>query len=189
MAAGAQGYRFATAGARRDIHSFNERERFAWQRGHWRHERRFGREGWWWEVNGAWYWYPARLDGPPGYVSEVEGVAGPDDEDYPPPPPGAVAGYPPPPPEAEYYPPPPPPGPSTAVGGALGGAILGGVLGGVLTGRPGGAAAGAIIGGATGAAIGADAEARRGGYYWWHGGCYYRYPNGEYAPVAPGYCG
>jgi uncharacterized protein YcfJ len=75
-----------------------------------------------------------------------------------------------------------------AVQGAVGGAILGGVLGGALTGRAGGAAAGALIGGATGAAIGAEAERRRGGYYWWHGRCYYAYPGGQYALVAPGYC-
>lgn len=74
-----------------------------------------------------------------------------------------------------------------ALGGAIGGAIIGGAIGGAATGRAGGAAVGAIIGGATGAAIGAEAERRRG-YYWWHGGCYYRYPDGGYVRVKTGNC-
>jgi hypothetical protein len=194
VAVGGQGYRFGRPGVRREMHTFNERERFVWGHGLWRHERHYGRDGWWWIVNGAWYWYPERLDGPPGYVSEYEYVdmgpdAGPDVDDYPPGAGPVAGGYPPPPPDAAYPPPPPPPPPpSETLGGALGGAIIGGVLGGALTGRAGGAAAGAIIGGATGAAIGADAERRRNGYYWWHGACYYRYPSGEYAAVPPGYC-
>ncbi len=164
--------------------------RHAWGGGRWRHEWHNGRYGWWWDVGGAWYFYPERMDGPPTYVSEIEfmegpGPDGPVGEGYPPP--EAVVGdYPP-----EYAPPPPPPpppAPSSTVGGAIGGAILGGVIGGAVTGRAGGAAVGALIGGTTGAAIGSEAERRRG-YYWWRGGCYYRYPSGEYAVVAPGYCG
>ncbi len=73
------------------------------------------------------------------------------------------------------------------LGGAIGGAILGGAIGGAITGRAGGAAAGALIGGATGAMIGAQAERRRG-YYWWQQRCYYRYPSGEYMLVQPDYC-
>jgi uncharacterized protein YcfJ len=73
------------------------------------------------------------------------------------------------------------------LGGAIGGAILGGAIGGAVTGRAGGAVAGALIGGATGAMIGAQAEQRRG-YYWWRGRCYYRYPSGEYMLVQPDYC-
>jgi hypothetical protein len=182
VAVGQHGYRFDRPGDRREITAFSPRERAAWDRGHWRHAEHYGRDGWWWEVNGIWYWYPERLEGPPEYVSEY---LGDDDYGYPP---EAVAGYPPPPPDYDDYPPPPPPPPNPVAGGAVGGAILGGLLGGAITGRAGGAAAGAIIGGVTGAAIGADAERRRGGYWWWHGACYYRYPNGEYAPVAPGYC-
>lgn len=173
---GGRTYRFGSHSGRRDIHTFNERERLAWQHGGWHHERRFGRDGWWWEVNGAWYWYAQPMDGPPAYVSEFEAV---DEEPE-------LGEYSPPQPMIGGYPPPPPP-PSEALGGAIGGAILGGVLGGALTGRAGGAAAGALIGGATGAAIGAEAEQRHG-YYWWRGTCYYRYPSGDYAPVAPGYC-
>lgn len=161
--------------------------RLAWEHGRWRHEMHNGRYGWWWDTGGAWYFYPAQMDGPPAYVSDVEftddAYADPDG------PPGGPGMYPPP-PEAAYAPPPPPPPPpgQEAVGGAVGGALLGGLLGGALTGRPGGAIAGALVGGTTGAMIGADAE-RRHGYWWWHGACYYRYPSGEYAPVAPNYCG
>jgi hypothetical protein len=73
----------------------------------------------------------------------------------------------------------------------LGGAIVGGALGGILggaIGRGGGAIAGAAIGATTGAVIAAEAQRRNGGYYWWHSGCYYRYPNGAWLQVQPGYC-
>jgi len=56
---------------RRNVRTLEARQRFAWERGAWHHERRFGRDGWWWEVNGAWYWYEQASDGPPDYVSEV----------------------------------------------------------------------------------------------------------------------
>lgn len=59
---------------RRNIGTFSESERLAWQRGAWHHEYRFGRDGWWWEVDGAWYWYDKPADGPPMYVSGVRFV-------------------------------------------------------------------------------------------------------------------
>src|SRR5271170_2383834 len=153
----------------------------AWGGGRWRHEVRNGRDGWWWDVGGAWYFYPQRLDGPPTYISDVEYAddayadEGPDAGGYPPPP--AVAAY----------PPPPPAPPPDAAAGAIGGAVIGGILGGVLTGRPGGAIAGAVVGGTTGALVGAQAAARPG-YYLAQGGCYYRYPSGQYVVVDPRYC-
>src|SRR6185437_11231201 len=64
----------------------------AWQGGHWRHEIHDGRDGWWWDVGGAWYFYPQQMDGPPAYVSDVEAIddsAGPDE-------PPVAAGYAPP---------------------------------------------------------------------------------------------
>ena len=73
-----------------------------------------------------------------------------------------------------------------ALSGAIVGGALGGIIGGAATGRGGGALAGAIIGGATGAMLGAEAERRRG-YYWWHGGCYRRVQGG-YARMDPRYC-
>ena len=148
----------------------------AWQGGHWRHEIHDGRDGWWWDVGGAWYFYPQQMDGPPAYVSDVEAIddsAGPDE-------PPVAAGYAPPP--GAYAPPPPDPAAS-----AVGGAIVGGLLGGLITGRPAGAAAGAIVGGTTGAIVGAQA-AQRPGYYLSQGGCYYRYPSGQYVAVDPRSC-
>jgi hypothetical protein len=65
----------------------------------------------------------------------------------------------------------------------VGGAIIGGALG-----RGPGAVAGAVIGTTAGATIAAEAQRRNNGYYWWHGGCYYRYPDGSWLQVAPGYC-
>jgi hypothetical protein len=74
------------------------------------------------------------------------------------------------------------------LGGAIVGGAIGGVIGGAATGRAGGAVAGAIIGGATGAIIASEGRRYRGGYYWWHGGCYHRYPNGDFVRVRRGYC-
>jgi hypothetical protein len=73
-------------------------------------------------------------------------------------------------------------------GAVLGGALLGGVIGGAATGRAGGAIAGAVIGGATAAIIDAEAQRYRGGYYWWRGRCYYRYPNGDFARARRSHC-
>jgi hypothetical protein len=44
----------------------------AWRDGRWRHEMRDGRDGWWWDVGGYWYYYPEQTEGPPDYVSDVE---------------------------------------------------------------------------------------------------------------------
>jgi hypothetical protein len=44
----------------------------AWRDGRWRHELRDGRDGWWWDVGGYWYYYPEQTEGPPDYVSDVE---------------------------------------------------------------------------------------------------------------------
>lgn len=80
-ALGERGYSFRGPGGHRDIATFNPRERAIWGGGHWHHERRFGRLGYWYEVNGAWYFYDQPFDGPPAYVSDVEfmdeDVAGP----------------------------------------------------------------------------------------------------------------
>jgi len=153
------------------------RGHLAWEGGHWRHEMHDGRDGWWWDVGGVWYWYPERLEGPPTYISDDYA----DDVVYAPP---AAAYAPPPPPGAYPPPPPPPPDPGAS---AVGGAIVGGVLGGLLTGRASGAAAGAIVGGATGAIAGATA-ASRPGYWMAEGNCYYRYPSGQYVQADPRWC-
>ena len=129
-----------------------------------------GRNGYWWDVGGVWYYYPQPMDGPPTYISEDYS----DDVPY------ADAA-----PVGAYAPPPPPP-PDPAAS-AVGGAVVGGLLGGLLTGRASGAAAGAVIGGATGAIAGATA-ASRPGYYFAQGNCYYRYPSGQYVEADPRAC-
>lgn len=153
------------------------RGHLAWEGGRWHHEMHNGRDGWWWDVGGVWYFYPQPMEGPPSYVSEdfVDDVGGP----YGPPVAGAYA-----PPPGAYEPPPPPPDPAAS---AVGGALVGGLIGGLLTGRASGAAAGAVVGGATGAIAGAEA-APRPGYYLAQGNCYYRYPSGQYVPADPRAC-
>jgi hypothetical protein len=158
--------------------------RLAWEGGRWRHEIHNGRDGWWWDVGGAWYFYPQAMEGPPTYVSEVEVIddaAGPDG-------PPVAGGYPAPgtypPPPVAYAPPPPPPDPAAT---AVVGAVVGGLMGGLLTGRPSGVIAGAAAGGITGAIVGAQAAARPG-YYLAQGNCYYRYPSGQYVPADPRAC-
>jgi hypothetical protein len=153
------------------------RGHLAWEGGRWHHEMHDGRDGWWWDVGGVWYYYPQPMDGPPTYVSDDYA----DDVVYGDAP---TAAYEPPP--GAYEPPPPPPAPDPGAS-AVGGAIVGGVLGGLLTGRASGAAAGAVIGGASGAIAGATA-ASRPGYYFAQGNCYYRYPNGQYVQADPRAC-
>jgi hypothetical protein len=154
------------------------RGRLAWEGGRWHHEVHNGRNGWWWDVGGVWYYYPQPMDGPPSYISEdYADDIGPDG----PPVAGAYA-----PPPGAYYPPPSPP-PADPAASAVGGAIVGGLLGGLLTGRASGAAAGAVVGGATGAIAGAQA-ASRPGYYVAQGNCYYRYPSGQYVAADPRAC-
>ena len=67
--------------------------------------------------------------------------------------------------------------------GAIVGGAVGGIIGGAVGRGAGGAVAGAVIGATTGAVIASEAQRRNGGYYWWHGGCYYRYPNGCWVQV------
>lgn len=74
------------------------------------------------------------------------------------------------------------------VAGAIVGGALGGIIGGAVGHGAGGAVAGAVIGATTGAVIASEAQRRNGGYYWWRGGCYYRYPDGNWLRVQPGYC-
>ena len=70
---GQPGYSFRSGfQGRRMVGTFSDRERVAWHGGRWYHGQRFGRYGYWWGVNGAWYFYDQPYDGPPDYVSEVE---------------------------------------------------------------------------------------------------------------------
>jgi hypothetical protein len=69
------GYDFRGGQNRRGIGTLNARERYAWDRGAWRHERRSGRDGWWWDVEGAGYWYDKPAGGPPAVVSDIRFAA------------------------------------------------------------------------------------------------------------------
>jgi hypothetical protein len=40
------------------IARFHEGDWDRWRAGHWFHGEHFGRLGWWWVVDGAWYFYP-----------------------------------------------------------------------------------------------------------------------------------
>ena len=71
----ARGYDFRNRQNQRDVDTFNARERYAWDHGTWLHERRFGRDGWWWDVEGAWYWYDKPVAGPPTIVSDIRFAA------------------------------------------------------------------------------------------------------------------
>ena len=44
-----------------DIRRFHEGDLGRWRGGHWFHGDHFGRLGWWWIVDGAWYSYPAAV--------------------------------------------------------------------------------------------------------------------------------
>jgi hypothetical protein len=180
-----------SAAMRHDYHRFDPRhfDRHLWGLGHaYPYGCRWGRCGYWWLADGYWYFYDHPLYGPPELVSEVaydeQGNLVPVEAVVPvaptPVPPAPVAGA---------MPPPPPPAAPNPVAGAIVGGTLGGIVGGAL-GRGPGAVAGAAIGATTGAVVAAEAQARPGGYYWWRGACYYRYPNGAWsAPMGPNYCG
>jgi hypothetical protein len=86
----------------------------AWEGGRWHHEMHNGRDGYWWDVGGVWYYYPQPMDGPPTYISEDYA----DDVPYADAAPaGAYA-----PPPGAYEPPPPPPPPDPAASAVGGGA-------------------------------------------------------------------
>ena len=73
----------------------------------------------------------------------------------------------------------------------LGGALFGGAAGAIVGGAVGGgrgAAIGAIIGAGTGAAIASEGDRRRGGYYWYHDGCYIQRGDGAWRRVDPRWC-
>lgn len=41
-----------------DQHHFHDRDEHIWRGGRWFHGDHDGRAGWWWIVNGGWYFYP-----------------------------------------------------------------------------------------------------------------------------------
>jgi hypothetical protein len=42
-----------------DMHHFHGYDEHMWHGGRWFHGPHGGRDGWWWIVNGGWYFYPA----------------------------------------------------------------------------------------------------------------------------------
>src|SRR5471030_98232 len=44
-----------------EIRYFHEHDLRLWRSGHWFHGFHGGRNGWWWMVNGVWYFYPQRV--------------------------------------------------------------------------------------------------------------------------------
>jgi hypothetical protein len=96
--------------ARRGFGGHFYRGALAWDRGAWRHEMRNGRYGWWWDVGGAWYFYPQPVYPYPTVISDVEVLEDPAMADAPPLDEGAPAGAyaaPPDAPPPGAYPPPP----------------------------------------------------------------------------------
>ena len=58
------------------IHNFHERDYAYWRGGHWYHGRYGGRFGWYWIVDGSYYWYPAPVyPYPDPYVPPTVAVA------------------------------------------------------------------------------------------------------------------
>ncbi len=61
-----------------DIRRFHEGDLGRWRGGHWFHGDHFGRLGWWWIVDGAWYSYPAAVyPYPDPYVPPMVVTQGP----------------------------------------------------------------------------------------------------------------
>ena len=52
-----------------DFGHFGPADQAMWQGGGWHHEFIDGRWGWWWVVDGLWYWYDAPIYPYPGVVS------------------------------------------------------------------------------------------------------------------------
>lgn len=44
-----------------NIARFHEHDVGLWRSGHWVHGDHGGRFGWWWVVDGVWYWYPTPI--------------------------------------------------------------------------------------------------------------------------------
>ena len=54
----------------RNVAHFSVQDRAMWTHGNWRHERYHGRYGWWWNTNGAWFFYDQPVYPYPGYASD-----------------------------------------------------------------------------------------------------------------------
>ena len=54
-----------------NVAHFNAQDRSTWQHGHWQHGKHHGRNGWWWNSGGAWFFYDQPVYPYPGYVSDT----------------------------------------------------------------------------------------------------------------------
>ncbi len=60
-----------------DIGRFHEHDLGFWRSGHWFHGNHEGRFGWWWIVDGGWYFYPAPIyPYPSPYVPPAVAIPG-----------------------------------------------------------------------------------------------------------------
>lgn len=82
----------------RNVSHFSAHDHSTWTGGHWSHGRHHGRNGWWWNAGGAWFFYDQPIYPYPGYASDYyyEDNYGPDygmapDDQYAPP--GTDGGY------------------------------------------------------------------------------------------------
>lgn len=68
----------------RHVAALSVHDRELWRGGGWRHERYHGRLGWWWVVNGAWFFYDDPVYPYPDYISDYayDDYDGYDDGDY-----------------------------------------------------------------------------------------------------------
>jgi hypothetical protein len=64
----------------RNVAHFSAQDRTTWTGGHWSHGRHHGRDGWWWNAGGAWFFYDQPVYPYPGYASDYyyEDDYGPD---------------------------------------------------------------------------------------------------------------
>jgi hypothetical protein len=77
------------------VHNFHGHRfhgRAAWDHGHWHHEARNGRMGWWYDVDGAAYYYDQPQYPYPADISDVEYIEPEVVEQAPPPPPPPSVG-------------------------------------------------------------------------------------------------
>jgi len=75
-----------------NFHGHNFHGRAAWDHGHWHHEARNGRMGWWYDVDGAAYYYDQPQYPYPADISDVEYIEPEVVEQAPPPPPPPTVG-------------------------------------------------------------------------------------------------
>jgi hypothetical protein len=66
-----------------DYAHFSPHEAELWHRGAWHHEFHDGRYGWWYAVDGIWYFYPAPIYPYPTFIPDI--VYFPEDDEAPPP--------------------------------------------------------------------------------------------------------